>query len=412
MARRGDIEIPIAVDTGGTEKSIQNGLIKPIENAEEALEKLGKVDAGRDLDRDLKRAQDATEDLSDELDETRRDLDKLSYAAKDVGDGGAQGMGKLRGAAQEVTQEVGSNLGEAVSSIRGDFSDLGQVGQDTLGGLAATVAGMGPAGVVGALALAAGAVGAGALTAEIQRSEEEAQALRDRAGEVASAWIEAGERMMTADQINSAISGIIGDEEQMKRADDLVRKLGVDLPDAIRILAGDQSALTQVEAEYQAKLKERDALEAMIEDNRGKTSQATREQRGELREFIEAYEAQAGVFESASDKFTAGTKAQSDALRAYIEQAEDATVQTDEFGNQLVTLPDGVEVVVDAKTGQATLNVDKFKGDVESIPKNPVTTVDFRVNSAATDNYLSALQRRAAQGFTVNLRPGSGRLWE
>ncbi len=124
------------------------------------------------------------EQLEDDLRGVERQSERTERAIDDIGAGGRRGFGEIRAGAQELQQEIGQNLGEAVASFRGDLADLGQVGQDTLGGLAATVAGAGPLGMLAAIGLAAGAAGLGALTAAFEESEEAAAEVRERSAEI------------------------------------------------------------------------------------------------------------------------------------------------------------------------------------------------------------------------------------
>jgi len=397
MAR--GFEVAVGADGRAFNQAIRSDVIKPVEEAARSLDELADAgeDAGRDGSRGLQRLEDALKDAQRQSEKTERSLD-------DIGDGGKSSFGKVQEGAQELSQEVGSNLGEAVSSFRGDLGDLAQVGQDTFGGLAATLASAGPWGLVGAAALAAAAIGAGGIAASIEDADARAQELRDRANEVASAWIDAGKQMLDADTLNAAISGVIGDEEKMKRADELVQKLGVDLPTAIRILAGDQNALAASEEKYQAQLRLRNDLVEKGTFLTGAAKDANREQIGVLNEWISTYEDQAGVFSSASDKFTAGTQAQNDALLDLIESSKDATVQIDRFGNKLVTLPDGQEIVIDVDTGRATHDVNEFKGDVNSIPKQKATRVNLIAPSGAEVARMMADVQRKVSGTTVRIK--------
>lgn len=392
-------EIGVAADTRPFEEDIRSGVIKPVEQAEDAFKRLedAVADTSSGGARDIDKLEESLRDVQQQSEKTERSMD-------DIGDGGHKSFGKVKEGAQELSNEVGSNLGEAVSSFRGDLGDLAQVGQDTFGGLAATLAGAGPLGIVGAAGLAAAAIGAGGIAASIEDADKRAEELRDRASEVASAWIEAGKQMMDADQLNSAISGVIGDDDKMKRADELVQKLGVDLPTAIRILAGDQNALADSEAQYSAKLRERNELVDKSTFLTGAAKDASREQIGVLNEWIAAYEDQADVFSNASDKFTAGTDAQNAALLDLIASNKDAVVQVDKLGNKLVTLPDGKQIVIDADTGKATLNVDEFKGDVNSIPKQKATKVNLLAPTSGEIARMMNDVQRQVSGRTIRIK--------
>jgi hypothetical protein len=365
---RGPIEIPIAVDTGGIEKSIKNGLIDPVEDAEDALKKLGDTDAGRDLDRQLDRAQDATEDFKDELDKTRKSLDKLSYAAKDAGDDASKGMGKFNAAAEEVTNEVGSNLGEAVSSIRGDLGDLGQVGQDTLGGLAATLAGTGPAGIAGAAGLAAGAVGLGLITDALTTQQEEADRLKDRLSDAYSGALQAGRDYLDGLDIIADAQDLAFNPDRKGEYEKVLetqKQTGLDIATILKANAGELESIEIVQGRINDLWKNVDEVNIFEETFGGNTLSKVRDYWNTTADAASDYKQRA----------TESLNYTSDLLLDYIDNAKGAEVQTNKFGDKLVTLPDGKEIVIDAKTGKATENVDSFRGNVDKIPKEKAVTI-------------------------------------
>lgn len=148
---------------------------------ERALEDVG--DAGSTTAREIDRAGEKIEGTFREM---VQDANKAERAVKDVGNG-SEGFDRVKGGAAELRQEIGQNLGETVSSFRGDVEDLGQVGQDTLGGLAATVATIGgPAGILGALGLAGAAAAWGAFT----QGQTDAKEAQDKLNESAAAFAE------------------------------------------------------------------------------------------------------------------------------------------------------------------------------------------------------------------------------
>ncbi|WP_341941728.1 hypothetical protein [Microbacterium sp. LWH10-1.2] len=183
---RGEIKIPMAVDTGGIEKSIKNGLVEPLEDAEDALKALTKVDAGRDLERDLDKAQDATEDLKEELEDARSDLKKLGFAAKDAGDDAKRGFKGAEDGVKEMGEEANSTAKEAAASFDGSAESILDAFQEVA---ANAFAGFGPAGALAGLAIAAGI---GIAVGKFQEAEEAAEELRMKAVEYASDAVEAG----------------------------------------------------------------------------------------------------------------------------------------------------------------------------------------------------------------------------
>ena len=126
----GGYSVGIASETKAFEQGIKRGVIEPLEDAQDALKDLGRNDGPGDLERSMRDAQTATRKLDDEIADTRDSLERLGRSARTAGADGERGMSQVKDGAKEVQQEIGSNLGEAVSSFRGDLSDLGQVGQD------------------------------------------------------------------------------------------------------------------------------------------------------------------------------------------------------------------------------------------------------------------------------------------
>lgn len=183
---RGEIKIPIAADTSGIQKEINNGLIEPLEDAEKALKALEKVDAGKDLERDLKKAGDASEDLKDELDDARDQLKKLGFAAKDAGDDAKRGMDRAGEGVEEFRDEANSTAREAAASFDGSAESIADAFQEVA---ANAFAGFGPAGAIAGLALAAGL---GIFMQKINEATEAVEELQERANDIHLAALEKG----------------------------------------------------------------------------------------------------------------------------------------------------------------------------------------------------------------------------
>jgi len=362
------IDLSIAADTRSAMSAIQRGIIDPLEDVTELLETTGREskDAGNDLERSMRDAQRRTEDAKDEIRDLRDELNKAGRSAKDVGDG-AGGMRRLKDGAEEVTQEVGQNLGEAVSSIRGDIGDLGQVGQDTLGGLAATLASTGPAGIVGAAALAAAAIGVGGLTGQQQKLNEQVQHMKEY---FADAWREAAEGgrnyMDLAGQIaeQNDIRFNPDRAEEYKQMLEDANTLGLDRNTLIEAATGNQAAYNVVIEranklidEQNNKPRQDGFLGTAEWDKQMKRLDGVRDKFAEIGAAND--DAKAKAAEAA-----ASTSAQ---LMRLVEDADEAAVSVDELGNKMIELPTGETVYINAETKQATLNLDTFKGDADGV---------------------------------------------
>lgn len=379
---RSPIEIPIASETGAFRKGVESGIIDPLEDAQKALDDLADSRGPEQLERDMRDAQRQTEKLKDESEDAADAIEReFKRAYRETKESATDGMGRARAATEEVTQEIGANLGEAVSSVRGDLSELGQVGQDTLGGLAATVSGMGPAGLVGALALAAGAVGLGAVTAGLEEAKEKQEQLNEAAARFAEGYINGINGAIDAAQVFAEINKISTDPELYKTAGENAKNWGVDVSTAIRAMAGDATAIGTVgEAlDRQAEALERNASGA---DNYAQNiEQATTGQSSANDSYVRGRAA----LDELNAALDAGKTQASNAQRAlfdYASQVGEATGETDDLGNAIVRLPGGKEIVMNAQTKSASEDVDAFERKVQGLKDK---TVGVRVHLDASE---------------------------
>ncbi|WP_460002763.1 hypothetical protein [Microbacterium xylanilyticum] len=309
---------------------------------------------------------DGMDKLGNALKDAERQAKRTERAVDDIGEGGKRGFGKMGEAAQEVTQEVGQNLGEAVSSVRGNLADLGQVGQDTLGGLAATIAGTGPAGIAGAAALAAGAVGLGLVTAEIEKQQQEADELKARLQAAYREASDAGRAYLDIAQIIANQQDLINNPD---RADEYAKiletqkKTGLDMSTILKANAGDLGALAVVMGSVSDANKR--ATEAGDEFNVW-----TQRTSSGLQELNNYWKLTGDTARDANQQASDSVKFTTDLLLEQIQSAKDAGVEVDELGNKLVTLKTDhgdTKILIDAQTGQATLDVQKFGTDADGV---------------------------------------------
>lgn len=333
-------------------------------DAEGALDKLAAAlnEVGEDGKRDAGEVESALEDLFRQAQRTERAVD-------DMGAVGGRGLGKLKESATEVQQEIGQNLGEAVSSFRGDLSDLAQVGQDTLGGLAATMAGTGPAGIAGAALLAAGAIGAGGIAAALEQAEERRRVLAERANDLAQAYIDAGSGVLDAlTQVDRFVE-VLTDPEMRKEAEGLAKLVGDDLPLAARVLAGDEEALADARTHQTALMKDQSIAGVALKNALDEQTQVQRQ----------AKETAALV---------------TDEYLRQINAAQGVTQEVDALGNSVYTLPDGKQIMIDAATGQASADVSRFKGDLDGVAEKVIQPVIRpRIDTSEWDGWEPQLKR-------------------
>jgi uncharacterized protein YoxC len=384
-------EIGIGAETRGFDEQFKSGVIKPVENAVDAFKDLEK--AASDTGKDGARALDK---LEDSLKDVQRQSERTERAVDDIGTGGSQSFSRVREGAKEVTQEVGQNLGEAVSSIRGDMSDLGQVGQDTLGGLAATVASMGPAGLVGAFALAAGAVGLGALTAGMEEAKEKQEEVNATAARFAQGYIEGINGAISAASVFGEINSIATDPERYKQAREAATEWGVDVSVAMGAMAGDanalgvaQQALADRSAEASRRLAEQ---EVQVDQNAGA-----------VYDLADSVAAGKDRMDGLTEALKLGHE-QADSSAAayynYVTAVGHATDRTDDLGNKIYELPAGKEIVVDANTQRAY-------EDIDALEKRDIADKELavRVRDEATAEFERIKARLSNQIITLALKP-------
>lgn len=362
------IDIAIAADTRSAMSAINRGLIDPLEDASELLETIG--DDGKDatdkLERGMKDAQRRTDDARDEIRDLRDEVNKAGRAGKKAGDDISDGMRRAEDGAEEFKDEANSTAREAAASFDGSAESIADAFQEIA---ANAFAGFGPAGAIAGLAAAAGiGLAIGGIDA-LNQSAEEAQ---QWANDLAQAYIDAGGTVLDTITLSSRVADVLTDADQRKRAQELADLLGIELPEAARILAGDTNALATA---YKSLGDEESRLQDTRDTGRlldEEEAAALAERQNQLDQVREKLAAVAGANQYAQQT----AKDHSDALLGMIADAGTATEEVDDLGNKLYTLPDGHQILIDADTKLATSNVDKFKGDVDSIPKS-VTTKAF-----------------------------------
>lgn len=366
---------------------------------ERALDDIG--DAGKDTARDIDTAGGKMERTFREL---VKDAKKADTAVEQVGDSGKAGFGKAKEGAQELSSEIGSNLGEAVSSFRGDLSDLGQVGQDTLGGLAATLASAGPAGIAGAAALAAGAAGLGLVTAALDNTKAKQEEVSAAAAEWADSYLTSAGLIVDASSVVANVQAQATDPDRYKKAEENARDWGVTVETAMLAIAGDATSLEVVQESLNAKQERwvevlKEATSATSEGSYDRSKMTAEE--AELGREVERGTEALGLQNDAMREGRTRAENAAGAMFRYAQRVGKATGETDKLGNKIIRLPDGKEIVIDAKTGRAY-------EDIETLEKKKIAdktaTVDVKVNDKTTaevDRIVSRINRRTAR-ITIN----------
>lgn len=416
----GPLTLDIAANTRQAQAQVKD-LGGALDNVADSLDDLAREAdrKGDKTERALEGIERSADDVTDALGEAGRkmertfgemvqDAKKADKAVANVGDSGGKSFDKIKAGADEVRSEGFSNLSEAVSSFRGDIEDLGQVGQDTLGGLASAVAGTGPGGLVGALALAAGAAGLGLVTAGLEEAKRKQEENNQAAADWASAYMDSAGRIVSSASVVAGVQDIATDPERYKKATESARDWGVDVSTAMAAMAGDTTALAQAteglarrEQEWNAAMKESTATAMGGLEIHKKATEAEEGLADSVLRGRESLNQQTEAMRRGADQ----AQNAATALHTYATRVGHATGETDKLGNKILLLPDGKEIVVDAKTKTAYVDLETFERRKLS---DKSIGVKVRVDTSDWDNWTP----KRKQSSVVYGTQTNGRHWE
>lgn len=383
-----DLTFSIASETTAFDNGIRRGVIEPLEDADKALE-----DLGRAGDREMEQLEDSmsdarrdTERFEDSIKDVRDSLTRVGRAGKDAGDDVKGGMRRGEDGVREFKDEANSTAKEAAASFDGSAESIADAFQEVT---ANAFAGFGPA---GAVAGTAAAIGIGAAVAGFEKVEEERKASEERIAEWAEAFIEAGAKVIDSGTLIARAQDILTDPEKFADATKAHELWGVSIETAVQAMAGSSSALREVDGAIAAN---RDELERQAEA-----------QGGANRETIQGYEINDIARESyakLADEIEQGSQrldVQSRILRDVAESTAGATSAVDEFGDTVVTLPDGKKIYIDAETGQATQDTEAIEKKVYGIQDK---SIGVTVDTAGADEQLSRFIAKYRSPIELNI---------
>lgn len=288
---------------------------------------------------------------------------KAGRKAQDAGDDADRGLRKMSAAGEEASGELRQNLGETFSSFRGDVEDFGQIGQDVFGGLASSAGSL-----VGALGLSAAAAGIGLVIGGLLQAREEQEKNAEKANEWADAYMEAGGRILSTTSIVTRGQAILRDEMDQLKAN--TEAWGVSQETALAAMSGSPAAIEEVRtslADMTAEMERQQKIE--MKDEWAEYSSELTTLQGRVYDGSAAFE----QMTARMDEGAAKADAYSYFLRDVATTTEGATTSVDEFGDSVVTLPDGKRIYIDAETGQATDDVDAIERKVYGIQDKTIT---------------------------------------
>jgi hypothetical protein len=237
---RGDIEVPISSETKAFKQGIETGVIKPLEDAEKALDELGKSKGPDQLERGLEDAQDATERLKRETKQTADAIDrefrdsyrKVSTTSKDSLGDATRATEDLRDEASQTGREMAASFKEPADAL------------DAVQELAANaLTGLGPAGVI---AGTGAAVGIGLAISALETGQEAADKLKEKLGSMYQDAVTEGRKYLDEAQIIAGVQDILFNPDQKtiyEQATKDAETLGVSVNDVLRAQAGDQEKI-------------------------------------------------------------------------------------------------------------------------------------------------------------------------
>lgn len=342
----------LTFDIGANERAA----VRSVQNLTEALEETD------DALTDLANAK-GTDKLERSFKDLAKEADKAERAVEKVGDGADKGMKRASGATSEFKSEALSNFSEVTSSFDGSMESIGELAQGTLGGVAANIPGIG-------LAAGAVAIGIGAITDRYQKLAERSKEVTD--GIIAD-FLDVGDAL-DAEAVRGRVRDILGVEGTRKEAELLAEIMGTTVGQAALAMAGDFEAAGTTAEEVIASI-----AAAPGDVNYDTWIDLQNSLKGTTDGLLYGQQAANAAADAMNRKSTAD-------LNAAFATGK-VTEEVDELGNRLYTLPDGKQIMIDALTGQATSDVDSFKGDLDGIPQTVDTYVRVNVDSSRWDNW-------------------------
>lgn len=270
--------------------------VKAIEDETEAL--------GRKAPDDIKRGQDALDDLGTSAEDAGDKTSSINDKTADVGDG-------LR------------DLGTVVNDVlKGDFGSAAAGAIEALGGIAGSIGG----GVIGgAIATAVASIVGGWVTSW----DEAAKESEDRIGTWADKFIEAQGRVLTEQQILSEVQRLLRDDaETVAKAWEIASVTGQTQAEVLRGLAGDADALHTSQTGLSDAVADAQAKIDAYNESGGRAGPTALEARDSIKALSEELAVQSGEMDSAATN-----------ANLYAEAAELGKTKTDELAHSISELP-------------------------------------------------------------------------
>lgn len=326
------INIDIASDTRDFDRGIRKGVIDPLEDAEKAVEELSDAakKSGDDLERSMKDAQDETEELVDDYDKLK---DAMTRAGKQGGHdfktSTSDSISSAKRDMGELKDEALQNASETFSSFDGSVESFADGIQGTLGGIVSNI------GPVGAAIGAAGAIGLGLFMQHMEKMEERAQEIRERASELTEEYINTGQAgRVSFETITDAMRDLATetDKEAYKLADlaKLAQEVaGIDIAVGAQALAGNSQAIDdQIAKTEELIAARRDSLredQLYYDESQQLADELTDTQLKGMKSYLEALEQEQEAQQLAREQYEAWVAAGGELDQQRAESAVEAS---------------------------------------------------------------------------------------
>ncbi|TPW75898.1 hypothetical protein [Schumannella soli] len=331
-------------------------------------------DALERVAREAKETQQAAEKIGDGFDAARRETDRFKRDS-------TQALSRTSEVAAETKQEIASNLGEGLSSFRGDLADIPQLFQDTLGGLSSSIAPL--AGPAGLIATVAGAAGLGLIAGAMEENGTQTEAFRGKVSSLIDALVEVGGTEpnidFIADQLREMASNLDSGNSELGELYRNFRKSGTagiqsfkDVALAVAGAGGDYDKLIKKNEDYLRNLRDENGI-ASAGGNAVK--QANTEKIDSTLALINKLKEQQSVAEEAAN----AQKAYAQSGAAEMQKA--AEIQASASDAIASGYDDIRQAAADAATAEdGAFDVSKYLSGVEA---QKVAVVAFKENLAA-----------------------------
>jgi hypothetical protein len=299
-------------------------------------------------------------------------------AARDVQDAAEsfEDVSKNADDAADATKRVG----DETTTTGGKFSELGGIARDVLegdfGGAAesaiGSLAALGAfAGVGGALAGFIGQ-GVGSIIGDwLGQWERASEATKERISSMYADLLESGRTFVSDEFITKRIAEIYDPEnvDEFNKAVEFSNQLGVDRQTIIQAMAGDQEALTTVQAGAAETLADLNAKQEEHILKYGDESAAIADQIGEAERGTAAFDTYAGAQDTAAQR----AKEAADAIRGVGGESDTAAGKVQGLTDNIAKIPDEHIFKVTANTEDAEASISRFIAR----PRSPIEIAVF-----------------------------------